>query len=109
MLNGEKTATSRLSELAEESNLVGEIWSIRNSKDVEVCRVEVVDIRRVPFGDVDEAFALLEGDGSYDNWYEIHHKYYGELLQREGLVLDDETMLECVYFETILQAPSRRL
>lgn len=105
VLNSEKKATSSLKILQDlgltKESRVGDMWSICDGEGIELCRtvVEKVEIRL--FGQVDEAFAILEGDGSFINWYEIHFNYYKMLLERHGLELTNETELECVYFRRI--------
>jgi uncharacterized protein YhfF len=102
VLKGEKSATSSLlylQEIGEVSGTnVGDIWLIENSTGQSQAKVKVSNVAYVPFGEVKEHFALLEGDGSFQNWYQIHKEYYGSLLEKYGKELTDDTVLECVYF-----------
>ncbi|MEG0284561.1 MULTISPECIES: ASCH domain-containing protein [Vagococcus] len=103
VLSGEKYATSSLKELQKiEGNLasqVGDLWEIRDGENKQVCLVEVTEVYNKPFGEIEEAFAVAEGDGTYINWFNIHNKYYGEKLKNYGVSLDKETILECVFFK----------
>lgn len=105
VLNGVKTASSSLKILqdlgiAKESR-VGDMWSICDGEGIELCRTVIEKVETRLFGEVDEAFAILEGDGSFSNWYKIHFNYYKMLLSKHSLELTDETDLECVYFRRI--------
>ena len=98
---GEKTATSSLVEIKQEEDLtqIGDIWEIHDGKNHFICFVEVENVVFKKFSEVDEEFALLEGDGSLKNWTQIHHSYYSFLLEKIGKQLSSETLLECVYFK----------
>lgn len=98
---GEKTATSSLVEIKQEEDLtqIGDIWEIHDGKNHFICFVEVENVVFKKFSEVDEEFALLEGDGSLENWTRIHHSYYSFLLEKIGKKLNSETLLECIYFK----------
>lgn len=98
---GEKTATSSLVEIQQKEDLtqIGDIWEIHDGKNHFICFVEVENVVFKKFSEVDEEFALLEGDGSLKNWTRIHHSYYSFLLEKIGKQLSSETLLECVYFK----------
>lgn len=100
---GEKTATSSLFELKIERELscIGDIWEINNGLDQQLCRVQVISVEVVKFGDVTEEFAKAEGDGTFQNWLDIHTRYYSLLLEQHNKKLTKDTLLECVYFEKI--------
>lgn len=103
VLTGMKTATSSLVELQELGKIsptnIGDMWSILDDKDSPVCKVKVIDVQLIPFGEIDTDFAILEGDETYENWHEIHFTYYSSLLSQFNRKLTNNTLLECVYFE----------
>lgn len=105
VVSGEKIATSSLVVFQEmnqtKETIVGERWSIQDGENKEYCQVVVTEVYQKPFGEIDETFACDEGDGSFENWYDIHFNYYECLLKKVGLTLTKETLLECVYFEKI--------
>lgn len=104
VLTGLKTATSSLYDLQTLNHIaptiVGDIWYIHDDEDSCVCKVKVTAVDLVPFGEVKPAFAISEGDKTYENWYEIHFAYYSSLLSKLNRKLSSDTLLECVYFET---------
>ncbi|MBO0477660.1 ASCH domain-containing protein [Vagococcus sp. DIV0080] len=109
VLDGVKIATSSLKELQElmtkPKTSLNDRWIIQNGWAEEVCQVDVTTVELIPFGEVTERFAIDEGDGSYENWYNIHSHYYQQLLNKYDRVLSDETILECVYFKLITKKP----
>lgn len=104
VLIGEKVATSSLLELKKEKDLtsVGDIWQIQDGFKQDICMVKVSEVEIKKFKDITEDFAIKEGDGSFNNWLEIHKNYYSFLLNKNGKLLEDTTLLECVYFEKIV-------
>lgn len=105
VITGEKTATSSLMYLQEIGKVsqtsIGDIWIIEDGSGNPKAKVKVTKVEPISFGKITEEFALLEGDGSYQNWYDIHHAYYGDVMKKYGQILTDETILECVYFNRI--------
>ena len=61
-----------------------------------------VDIRRL--GDVDAAFAALEGegDGSLAWWRAAHLAYYQRALAGSGIRVDDDLLVACEAFDCVL-------
>lgn len=105
VLRGEKNATSSLKILQNftdrKATKIGDIWQIRNGLNEDICVVEVIEVDVILFGDIDEVFAIQEGDGTFDNWYDIHFNYYSKQLLIYELLLTNETELECVWFKRI--------
>lgn len=103
VLTGLKTATSSLCDLQKLNHIaptsVGDIWYIHDDENSYVCKVKVTAVELVPFGQINTDFAILEGDKTYENWYEIHFTYYSSLLSKFNRKLSADTLLECVYFE----------
>ncbi|KAF1299287.1 hypothetical protein BAU15_01180 [Enterococcus sp. JM4C] len=103
--NGQKVATSTLKFFQDEGIIeptyAGDQWLIVNSLDEPICEVVVTEVRYRPFGEIDETFAIEEGDGTFENWHQIHRAYYGQLLAEYGQELTEETILECIYFEKV--------
>lgn len=100
-----KTATSSLNyyniKNPENKSMVGEIWEIYDGLSNLICKVKVTNVSIIKFSEVDESFAIAEGDGSYENWYNIHLDYYKDMIEGEGLIFTEDIELECVYFEKI--------
>lgn len=105
VLSGEKTATSSLLDYyrldLKKMSKTGDYISILDAADKEVAIVKVKKIEIVRMKDIDESFAIEEGDGSLDNWLDIHTKYYSEQLSNIGKKLSGDTELVCEWFEVI--------
>lgn len=101
-LNRDKTATSSLYDyyllnIKEMSN-VGDLASVRDSNDNEICIVKINKVEIVSFEDITEEFAKEEGDGSLENWLKIHTDYYSLQLAQIGKKLSPNTKLVCEWF-----------
>lgn len=56
---------------------------------------------RVRFGDVDQAFAEAEGDGTLDAWIKTHQRYYAPICRTLGKPLNDDTELLRIFFQRV--------
>ena len=105
VLSGEKTATSSLLDYYQlnlkKMSQVGDYMAILDSEDKEVTIVQIEKIEIVRMKDIDEVFAIEEGDGSLTNWLEIHTKYYSEQLRKIGKELTGNTKLVCEWFKIV--------
>ena len=103
---GGKTATSSLYDFyrmnIKEMTKVGEYASVTGADGTEKCIVRIERTEVMRFGDITESFAIEEGDGSLENWLEIHTEYYSSLLERMGRKLTDETELLCEWFKVVM-------
>lgn len=103
VLEGKKKATSSLYYLQEikkaQPTRIGDIWQIQNGQSQNICRVQVTKVRVKQFSEIDETFARAEGDRTLTNWKRIHDTYYTHILGEYNKVLEESTLLECVYFE----------
>lgn len=104
---GQKTATSNTKKFFEKTSRhipqAGDYNIILNRKYEPVCaiQIETVEIKR--YCDVDEQFALMEGDGSYKNWDEIHTRYFTNQYKQfaDGESFHREILLICQTFRLI--------
>ena len=102
VLVGEKTATSSLVELAEQRQVpqakVGDYYLLVDGSKKIRAIVETTKVEEIPFGEIDEVFALAEGDGSLLNWQQIHQLYYSQQLAAIQRELSPTTLLCCQWF-----------
>ncbi|MBT3984035.1 MAG: ASCH domain-containing protein [Bacteriovoracaceae bacterium] len=84
VLEGKKTATSGLlKEFQEENELTlqpGDRSIIKDSKNQAVCVVETVKTMTMPFSDMSEDLARLEGEGdlSLEYWRNAHIEFFSK-------------------------------
>lgn len=76
-----------------------EIVTLFDGAPYAVIRVSHWD--RTRFGDVDEAFAIAEGDGSLEAWRTTHLRYYGTVCEAYGVPLTDATELLRIFFDRV--------
>lgn len=76
-----------------------EIVTLFDGTPYAVIRIERWD--RIRFGDVDEAFAVAEGDGTLDAWRATHTRYYGPICRALGAPLNDDTELLRIFFQRV--------
>jgi uncharacterized protein YhfF len=71
--------------------------------------IETTEIRLVPFGDVDAAFAATEGegDGSLAYWRRAHTEFFGRVLARLGGRLHDRSLVLCERFRLLCRGDGR--
>ena len=107
VLHGKKTATASVYELyeldGEELPKAGTYSVIMDSKDHAVCIIKDTAVTVVPFRDVDEEQARLEGEGdlSLDYWRDVHRQCFSEWMKEEGLTFTDDTKVVLERFEVV--------
>jgi len=111
VLRGEKTATASLRleyepEGQDELPLPGSRSVVVDSDERPVAVIETSEVRVVRAGDVDEQFAIDEGEGfeSVADWRAAHERFWGsdDYLRAVGLVdVDDDTLVVCQRFRLV--------
>ncbi|WP_068314239.1 ASCH domain-containing protein [Polycladidibacter hongkongensis] len=102
VLNGTKTATCGDLHYYESEGLripqAGDQYVITNGKGEAACVVEMIDVSIRRFDEIDEVWAVLEGEGdlSLDHWQEGHKEYFTRL----GVYAPDMPLV-CEYFKLI--------
>ena len=109
VLEGKKSATASVYELYEYDNEelpeVGDLSIILDSEDRAVCIIRDTEVRVVPFRDVDEEHARLEGEGdlSLSYWREVHKKVFTEWMKEAGMAFKDSTEVVLEKFEVVFR------
>jgi uncharacterized protein YhfF len=109
VLSGEKTATSGMVLDYENDNepipKVGDKSIILNGNNEPKCIIEVVSVEIKKFKDVDEEFALKEGEGfkSLDDWRKVHWDFFTRRCEVLGISLNEEIVLVCEEFKLIFK------
>ncbi|WP_432359897.1 ASCH domain-containing protein [Sporosarcina sp. UB5] len=105
VIEEKKTATCSahvLYELENEPLPTTEDYSIiLNSKEEPVAIIKTTDVSIVPMNEVTEEFALAEGEGSYEEWKEIHDRYFKSELLPRGIKFSEDMLLVCERFTLI--------
>ena len=68
--------------------------------------LKTVELREIPFLEVDAAFAWDEGedDRSLDSWRENHRRYFGRVSDASSPFSDEEAVL-CERFQVLYTEP----
>ena len=107
VLAGRKKATASLpiQSEAEGTRLpeAGDLSIVTLGDGTPVALIETTDVRLVPFGAVDAAFAADEGEGdlSLAWWRAAHTRFFARVVARLGGTLDDTSVIVCERFRLL--------
>ena len=105
VVKGEKTATCNALRLYELNNRVlpkvGDYNIILNKALEPVVLIQLERVEFVPYDEIDENFAIAEGDGSYENWDNIHTRYLTETLSQFNETFNRKIILVCQHFKVL--------
>jgi uncharacterized protein YhfF len=112
VVQGIKTATSSVLSYYQEGNhpleQVGDRCIVLMSTGQPRCIIEMTEIRILPFGEVDEAFAADYGEGvrTLQWWKEHLGAYYARECATRGWTFSAEMPLVCKRFHLIFHCPA---
>ena len=105
VVDGVKTATCNALRLYELNNRpipqVGNYNIILNKAFEPVCVIQITAVEIKKYDEIDEAFAIAEGDGSYKNWDDIHVRFFKEQLGLFNESFHRQIELVCQIFKVI--------
>ncbi|MBK3496372.1 ASCH domain-containing protein [Viridibacillus sp. YIM B01967] len=105
VITGVKTATCSGHVFYELENkplpMIDEYGIILNSEEQPVAIIKTVKVSLIPFNEVTKEFAIAEGDGTYQNWKDIHVNYFSSELHKYGLGFSEDMLLVCEKFMLI--------
>ncbi|WYP27218.1 ASCH domain-containing protein [Alkalihalobacillus sp. FSL W8-0930] len=79
----------------------GDYSIILDSKDNPRAIIQLTKVEMVPMNKVTEGFAVAEGDGTYENWYEIHRKFFYEKCREAKIEFHEAMTLVCQTFQLV--------
>lgn len=107
VLSGKKTATASLAEtnrLEPEKAPIDDGYSVVTDFEGEpVCVIQTVEIRHLPFNEVDAPFAFDEGEGdrTIDDWRDGHRRYFTREAAEKGFKFDENSIVCCERFKLL--------
>lgn len=107
VIDGIKTATCSghiFYELENEPLPTTEDYNIiLNSDDNPVAITKTVEVTITPMNEVNEEFAIAEGEGdrTYQYWWDEHEKFFRKELNAIGREFSEDMLLVCERFEVI--------
>ena len=103
--DGIKTTTSNAQRLFELNGKivpkVGDYNIIMNKVFEPIALIQIGNVEIKRYDEIDEAFAINEGDGSLENWDAIHERYFKEQLAQHNEPFSKEIPLVCQTFSVL--------
>ena len=112
VLLGKKTATASLpweyENKPDDAPFVGGYSVVTDYEGVPQCVLRTIELRVVPFNEVDEKFAFDEGEGdrSLDYWRAVHWDYFSRRCAEMNKEPSDTMPVNCERFELLHPKPS---
>ncbi|WPK13638.1 ASCH domain-containing protein [Lysinibacillus louembei] len=107
---GKKTATTSGHVFYELENealpQVGEYSIVLNSHDEPVAIIEIQSVEVVPMNEVTEDFALAEGEGDYQYWWDAHVRFFTSQLKAYDLKFTPDMLVVCERFKKVYSTSS---
>lgn len=107
VLRGKKTATAAsaaMNKLRPEDAPVPNGYSVvTDFEGAPLCVIRTVEIREIPFEEVDAVFAAEEGEGdlSLEHWRRVHWDYFTNEARLHGFDFDERSIVCCERFELL--------
>lgn len=105
-LNRTKTAGSGLVKSYEMAGeplpKIGNYWIILDSNEHPRCVAKTIRVEVNPFINVSEEIALAEGDGSLENWRQVHREFFGNYQKKLAIKDLDQALVVTEFFEIFI-------
>ena len=105
VVEGKKTATTSgfvFYELENEAlPALGEYQIVLDAQEEPVAVIQTESVDIVPMNQVSEEFALAEGEGDYQFWWDTHEKIFTEELKDYDLEFSPEMLVVCERFKNV--------
>lgn len=105
VIQGKKTATTSgyvFYELEKEAlPQVDEYYIVLNGAEEPVAVIQIQSVNVLPMNEVTEEFALAEGAGDYDFWWDAHEKFFTELLKAYNKEFSPDMLVVCERFKKV--------
>jgi len=81
----------------------GDMAIITNFEGEAQCIIQTTEVEIIPFNEVTDEFAMLEGEGdqSLEYWKRVHMEFFTKDLASFGEVASDDMMVVCERFEVV--------
>lgn len=81
----------------------GDVSIVTQADGTPAAIIEILEVKLVPFRDVDSAFAAEEGedDGTLTSWRAAHRAYFGRVGARLGGPFDETELIVCQRFRLL--------
>lgn len=112
VISGKKFATASLAavnEIKPEEAPVPDGYSVVTDFFGEpLCVIQTIEIRHIPFDQVNAQFASDEGEGdqSLEYWREVHHAYFTPEAAELGIDFNERSLICCERFRLLAEPPA---
>lgn len=105
VVEGKKTATCSSYPLYELDNeplpTADDYYIVLDGKDEPVAIIQIASVEIHPLNEVSEDFALAEGEGDYNDWWNAHENFFTNLLKEYDLAFSPEMLVVCERFRKV--------
>jgi uncharacterized protein YhfF len=107
VIEGKKFATASLAAVneikPEQAPILKGYSVVTDFHGVPMCVIQTVEIRHLPFEDVDTQFASDEGEGdqSLEYWRDVHRRYFTQEAAELDLDFDERSFVCCERFRLL--------
>ncbi|KYG90896.1 ASCH domain-containing protein [Metasolibacillus sp. FSL K6-0083] len=105
VVEGKKTATTSGYMFYEFENeaipQTGEYYIVLNGLEEPVAVIQIQSVEVIPMNEVTEEFALAEGEGDYQFWWNAHEKFFTELLKEYDKEFSPNMLVVCERFKKV--------
>ncbi|WP_342471536.1 ASCH domain-containing protein [Metasolibacillus sp. FSL H7-0170] len=105
VVEGKKTATTSGYMFYELENEAlpqsGEYYIVLNGQEEPVAVIQIQSVEVVPMNEVTVDFALAEGEGDYQFWWDAHEKFFTELLKTYNKKFSPNMLVVCERFRKV--------
>jgi uncharacterized protein YhfF len=105
VVEGKKTATTSgflFYELENEDlPKVGDFSIVLDAQEEPVAVIQILSVEVVPMNEVTEEFALSEGEGDFQFWWEAHEKVFTEELKEYDIEFSPDILVVCELFKNV--------
>lgn len=102
VVDGQKTATCSGHIFYELENerlpSVGQYNIVLNENDEPVAIIQITSVEISPMNEVPESFALAEGEGDYEYWWNAHVEFFTKALAEYNMPFQESMPLVCERF-----------
>ena len=72
-----------------------------NGTDAPVAVIQIESVEVMPMNEVSEEFALAEGEGDYQFWWDAHEKFFSDLLKEYDKEFSPDMLVVCERFKKV--------
>ncbi|WP_245629962.1 ASCH domain-containing protein [Domibacillus robiginosus] len=76
-------------------------YIVLNSKDIPIAIIQIKNVEVLPMNEVTEEFALAEGGGDYEFWWNAHETFFTEQLAVYNLPFKQDILIVCEKFKVV--------